>query len=191
MKALTEKVENLSTAISTTTRDIRAGETDGVDYHFVSIEAFLSKVQNSQFLEHAEVFGNFYGTLEVSVKEALQNGQDLVLEIDWQGAQQVRKHMPQAIGIFILPPSKAALLERLQGRAQDNDQVIHNRMATAMKEISHYNEYEYLVINDDFDTALADLENIVRAQRLILSKQSSNHSQLITAILAKNTNPIN
>jgi len=183
LKALTDKIDNFSAAISTTTRGIREGEVDGVDYHFVSIEQFLSMIQNSEFLEHAEVFGNFYGTSEPSVKKALQAGQDLVLEIDWQGAQQVRKQIPQAIGIFILPPSREALHQRLKGRAQDDEQVINNRMAAAMEEISHYNEYDYLVINDDFDEALTELENIIKAQRLTLPMQSERHSQLISDML--------
>ncbi len=183
LKALMDRVDNFSTAISTTTRSIRSGEVDGVDYHFVSIEKFLSMIQGSEFLEHAEVFGNFYGTSESSVKQALQNGQDLVLEIDWQGAQQVRKQIPEAIGIFILPPSRDALVARLRGRAQDDEQIISMRMAAAITEISHYNEYDYIVINDDFDVALTDLENIIKAQRLTLSKQSNRHSQLITDLL--------
>jgi len=183
LKALVSKISNFSTAISSTTREIRSGETDGVDYHFVSIEKFLSMVQAGEFLEHAEVFGNFYGTSEKSVRRALEEGQDLVLEIDWQGAQQVRKQLPDAIGIFILPPSRETLAERLKGRAQDDEAVIEKRMAAAIEEISHYNEYDYLVINDVFEEALMDLENIIKSQRLTLSRQSANYKQLIADLL--------
>jgi len=183
LKALVSKISNFSTAISSTTREIRSGETDGVDYHFVSIEKFLSMVQAGEFLEHAEVFGNFYGTSEKSVRKALEEGQDLVLEIDWQGAQQVRKQLPDAIGIFILPPSRETLAERLKGRAQDDEAVIEKRMAAAIEEISHYNEYDYLVINDVFEEALMDLENIIKSQRLTLSRQSANYKQLIADLL--------
>ena len=183
LKQLVSKISNFSTAISTTTREIRSGEVDGVDYHFVSIEKFLSMVQAGEFLEHAEVFGNFYGTSEKSVRKALEEGQDLVLEIDWQGAQQVRKQLPDAIGIFIVPPSREILAERLKGRAQDDEAVIEKRMAAAIEEISHYNEYDYLVINDVFEEAQMDLENIIKSQRLTLSRQSANYKQLIADLL--------
>ena len=183
LKQLVSKISNFSTAISTTTREIRSGEVDGVDYHFVSIEKFLSMVQAGEFLEHAEVFGNFYGTSEKSVRKALEEGQDLVLEIDWQGAQQVRKQLPDAIGIFIVPPSREILAERLKGRAQDDEAVIEKRMAAAIEEISHYNEYDYLVINDVFEEAQMDLVNIIKSQRLTLSRQSANYKQLIADLL--------
>jgi len=183
LKQLVSKISNFSTAISTTTREIRSGEVDGVDYHFVSIEKFLSMAQSGEFLEHAEVFGNFYGTSEKSVRKALEEGQDLVLEIDWQGAQQVRKQLPDAIGIFIVPPSREILAERLKGRAQDDEAVIEKRMAAAIEEISHYNEYDYLVINDVFEEAQMDLENIIKSHRLTLSRQSANYKQLITDLL--------
>jgi len=183
LKALMDKISNFSTAISSTTREIRSGEIDGVDYHFVSIEDFLAMVQAGKFLEHAEVFGNFYGTSEDSVKKALNEGKDLVLEIDWQGAQQVRKQIPEAIGIFILPPSRETLADRLKGRAQDDEAVIEKRMASAIEEISHYSEYDYLVINDTFEEALNDLENIIKSKRLTLSRQSINYKQLITDLL--------
>ncbi|MCP4274142.1 MAG: guanylate kinase [Gammaproteobacteria bacterium] len=183
LKALMDKISNFSAAVSTTTREIRSGEVDGVDYHFVSIEKFLTMVQAGAFLEHAEVFGNFYGTSENSVTKALEEGQDLVLEIDWQGAQQVRKQIPEAISIFIFPPSRDTLAERLKGRAQDDATVIEKRMAAAIEEMSHYNEFDYLVINDVFGEALKDLENIIKSYRLTLSRQSTNHRQLITNLL--------
>ncbi|MCP4412335.1 MAG: guanylate kinase [Gammaproteobacteria bacterium] len=183
LKALMDRISAFNAAISSTTREIRSGEVDGVDYHFVSIEKFLSMAQGGEFLEHAEVFGNFYGTSENSVKKVLEEGQDVVLEIDWQGAQQVRKQIPEAIGIFIFPPSREILAERLKGRAQDDDLVIEKRMAAAIKEISHYNEYDYLVINDVFEEALDDLENIIKSKRLTLSRQSITHEQLITNLL--------
>lgn len=183
LKALIANVENISTSISTTTRKRRSGEVDGVDYHFVSINEFSSMTSAGEFVEHAEVFGNFYGTAKSSLTKVLQTGQDLVLEIDWQGAQQIRKQLPDAISIFILPPSREELVNRLKGRGQDDEQVINNRMAAAIKEISHYNEYDFLVVNDDFDLALAELEHIVRANRLTQAKQAARFSQLIKELL--------
>ncbi|MEW8381337.1 MAG: guanylate kinase, partial [Candidatus Thiodiazotropha taylori] len=135
------------------------------------------------FLEHAEVFGNFYGTSESEVRAKLDAGQDTVLEIDWQGAQQVRKRFPDAVSIFILPPSPEALYERLSARGQDSEAVIQGRMQQAVSEMSHYAEFDYLVINDDFDTALAELAAIVSARRLRLVSQSERHSEQISALL--------
>lgn len=183
LKALTTKIADISTSISTTTRIIRPGEIDGQDYHFVSKEDFTAMIEHNEFIEHANVFGNYYGTSFTSINEVLQTGCDLVLEIDWQGAQQVRKQVADVLSIFILPPSRNELVTRLTGRGQDNAEVIRKRMDAAIAEISHYDEYDYLVINDDFDIALTDLESIIKANRLLLSKQSVTQSQLIAELL--------
>ncbi|MFT5521190.1 MAG: guanylate kinase [Enterobacterales bacterium] len=183
LKALTTKDDGISTSISTTTRLIRKGEVNGVDYHFVSIEDFHELIQQGDFLEHAEVFGNFYGTSENRLNKALNLGNDLVLEIDWQGAQQIREQLPDAISIFILPPSRDELARRLTGRGQDNPEIIEKRMSSAIEEISHYNEYDFLIINDDFDIALNDLESIIKAHRLVQTKQTNANQQLISDLL--------
>src|SRR5579884_3074698 len=148
VKALTASMPNIIVSVSHTTRPKRPGEEDGVNYHFVDQAQFKKLLAEDLFLEHATVFGNYYGTSRRWVEEKLQAGIDVVLEIDWQGAQQVRKLMPKTVSIFILPPSREVLLERLQARDQDNKAVIAKRMAAASNEISHYHEYDYLVIND-------------------------------------------
>ncbi|HET8707427.1 MAG TPA: guanylate kinase, partial [Pseudomonadales bacterium] len=153
------------------------------NYHFVSREQFLEMVGQSDFLEHAEVFGNLYGTSKSAVQTQLAAGNDVILEIDWQGAQQIRKSFPEAVGIFVLPPSRETLNERLRGRGQDDDAVIQNRLAKAAEEMSHYVEYDYLVINDNFQIALAELKSIVTTQRLRVAPQSSKHATLISKLL--------
>ncbi len=183
LKALTSSLTEISTAISTTTRTIRSGETDGVDYHFVSIEKFKTLIEQNEFIEHAEVFGNYYGTSKSRLNELLATGVDLVLEIDWQGAKQVKELIPEATSIFILPPSREALTERLIGRGQDDAQVIEKRMSSAIKEISHYNEFDYLVINDVFEEALVDLKSIVTTNRLNQRRQAAKHQQMIADLL--------
>ncbi|MCG7936444.1 MAG: guanylate kinase [Candidatus Thiodiazotropha taylori] len=183
LKALRQQDGALQVSISHTTRPMRPGEEDGKDYHFISQELFQKMIGAAAFLEHAEVFGNFYGTSESEVRAKLDAGQDTVLEIDWQGAQQVRKRFPEAVSIFILPPSPEALYERLSARGQDSEEVIQGRMQQAVSEMSHYAEFDYLVINDDFDTALAELAAIVSARRLRLVSQSERHSEQISALL--------
>lgn len=183
LKELVQNIDGISTSVSTTTRAIRPGEVDGKDYHFVSIEQFSEMKQQGDFLEHAKVFGNFYGTSKTYLLEILQTGEDLVLEIDWQGARQVREQMPHAISIFILPPSRNELEKRLTGRGQDDERVIQKRMSSAMTEISHYNEYDFLIINDVFEVALEELENIIKVHRLTLARQSIQFSQLIEELL--------
>ena len=183
LKELVTNIKGISTSISTTTRPMRPGEIDGQDYHFVSIEEFISMKEQGDFLEHAEVFGNCYGTSKTLLQEILQTGEDLVLELDWQGAQQVREQMPDAISIFILPPSRKELAHRLTGRGQDDEQVIQKRMSSAITEISHYDEYDFLIINDIFDVALADLENVIMSHRLTLTKQSTHYKKLIEELL--------
>ena len=183
LKALREQDAELHVSVSHTTRPMRPGEEDGIHYHFVDQARFLDKAAQGDFLEHAEVFGNYYGTDEASVRGQLEAGQDTVLEIDWQGAQQVRKRFPEAVSIFILPPSPEALHERLSNRGQDSEEVIQGRMREAVSEMSHYAEFDYLVFNDDFDTALSELAAIVTCQRLRLSQQAAEHSDTLTRLL--------
>jgi guanylate kinase len=183
LKALREQDGELHVSISHTTRPMRPGEEDGVHYHFVDQASFLAKVARGDFLEHAEVFGNYYGTDEASVRAQLDAGQDTVLEIDWQGAQQVRKRFPDAVSVFILPPSPEALHERLSNRGQDSEEVIQGRMREAVSEMSHYAEFDYLVINDDFEQALRELAALVTAQRLRLARQAAVHTDAITRLL--------
>ena len=183
LKALRERDDALHVSVSHTTRPMRPGEEDGRHYHFVGHEVFRRMVADGAFLEHAEVFGNFYGTSEAEVRAQLELGRDTVLEIDWQGARQVRERIPEAVSIFILPPGPEALHDRLSARGQDSDEVIEGRMRQAVSEMSHYDEFDYLVINDDFDTALGELAAVVNARRLRLSVQASRHAERIRALL--------
>lgn len=166
VKALLERDPCLSLAVSFTTRKPRPAERDGVHYHFVDTREFLRMAHAGEFLEHAQVFGSRYGTARDTVRSELEQGRDLLLEIDWQGARQVREHFPAAASIFVLPPSSDALEQRLRGRGQDSDAVIATRMAEARSEMSHYGEYDYLVVNDVFDAALDELACLVRTERL-------------------------
>ncbi len=166
-------------SISYTTRPARAGELDGREYHFVSEQKFHEMEAAGAFLESAHVHGNYYGTSQPWISEQREAGADILLEIDWQGAAQVRKMMPDAIGIFILPPSFDALVSRLNTRAQDPPAVIARRIAAAREEISHVSEFKYVIINDKFDDAVLDLVCIVRARRLLASSQLARHRDLI------------
>lgn len=173
----------LCVSVSHTTRAMRPGEVDGVNYHFVSKETFLDMRADDAFLESAEVFGNFYGTSRDWVQQQLDRGVDVILEIDWQGAEQVRDRIRPQKSIFILPPSLESLLERLTNRAQDDDETIARRMRQARDEISHYSAADYLVINERFDTALDDLRAIIRASRLERPQQHENNATLLRALL--------
>lgn len=184
LKALLENAQGIALSISHTTRDKRPGEQDGVHYHYVDEPMFTKMVADGEFLEHAKVFDNYYGTSQAAVLAQLASGQDVILEIDWQGAQQVRKHFPQAIGIFILPPSKTALRERLTDRGQDDTSIIDRRMRDAEAEMSHYHEFDFVVVNDDFDTALGELRAIITSQRLAISRQETMLQGLIKELLA-------
>lgn len=184
LKALLDQDDNLVLSISHTTRAPRPGEESGQHYHFVDRDAFLELLGQGAFLEHAQVFDHFYGTAETTVKEQLLTGQDVVLEIDWQGAQQVRRDFPDAVSIFIAPPSIAALEQRLGSRGQDDELVIARRMRDARNELSHYPEYQYLVINDDFDQALSELHSIVRGERLRTERNALKHARVLTEMLA-------
>lgn len=185
VKALIGQISTLRVSVSHTTRAMRPGEVDGVNYHFTSREQFLLQAGEGDFLEHAEVFGNLYGTSQSTVEKTLAAGYDMILEIDWQGAQQVRRALPQARSIFILPPTRKALQERLSNRGQDADEIIAGRMSEAVAEMSHYVEYDYLVINDDFHTALEDMKAILRSGRLTLGHQQNLHSSLLSTLLSQ------
>lgn len=183
VKALIDIMAQVRVSVSHTTRMIRPGEVDGVNYHFTQRDSFIKMLEQGDFLEHAEVFGNMYGTSQTWVKDTLAQGYDLILEIDWQGAQQVRKLMPEAQSIFILPPTHKDLRQRLHNRGQDSADVIETRMQQAITEMSHYVEYDYIVINDDFGTALQDLLAIFRANQLRLDTQQKRHTQLLCDLL--------
>jgi guanylate kinase len=183
LKALREQDRALQVSTSHTTRAMRPGEEDGLHYHFISQDLFQQMISSGAFLEHAEVFGNFYGTSEAAVRDQLDAGRDTVLEIDWQGARQVRERFPEAVSIFILPPTPEALHERLSARGQDSEEVIQQRLCQAVSEMSHYGEFDYLVINDDFETALGELAAIINARRLRLSSQADRHGEQIRSLL--------
>ncbi len=183
VKALLSGDEHLAVSVSHTTRAMRPGEQDGVDYHFVDPGTFKIMVADGAFLEHAQVFDNYYGTAQASVEQTLAQGLDVVLEIDWQGARQVRERLPEAVSVFILPPSRQALEQRLRGRGQDSDEIIARRMRDARSESAHFHEYDFLVINDEFDAALAELQAIVTAQRLRLGPQRRRWQGLLSELL--------
>jgi guanylate kinase len=164
VRALMERVPSLSFSVSFTTRPRRPNEQEGRDYHFIDAERFRAMASEGAFLEHAEVFGNHYGTGRAQVEQALQSGQDLILEIDWQGARQVRERLPESVDIFILPPSRAVLEKRLRNRRTDSPEVIARRLRESVEEMGHWQEFRYVVVNDDFDTALEDLLSIVRGE---------------------------
>ncbi|HTD72991.1 MAG TPA: guanylate kinase [Steroidobacteraceae bacterium] len=161
VKALMEREARIQFSVSYTTRKPRPNEIPGRDYHFVSHERFQEMIANQEFLEHAQVFDNCYGTGVRTVQEALSNGEQLLLEIDWQGARQVRSRIPETVSIFILPPSRAALEQRLKGRSTDSDAVIQRRLRDAAEDLGHWSEFDYVVINDRFEQALTDLQAIV------------------------------
>ena len=176
---------DVKVSVSHTTRATRPGEENGIHYHFISVDEFKALIEQDSFLEHAEVFGNFYGTSRLWIEEMLAKGVDIFLDIDWQGAQQIRQQMPKAKSIFILPPSKEELERRLNARGQDADEVIAKRMEEARSEISHYNEYDYVIVNDDFDVALMDMKAILRAERMKQDKQASKYHDMLDRLLAQ------
>ncbi|TGE85063.1 guanylate kinase [Pseudoalteromonas sp. KS88] len=183
INALLAKHADMKVSVSHTTRSPRPGEDNGVHYHFVSVDEFKSLIDKNDFFEWAKVFDNYYGTSKQAIEEQLAAGIDVFLDIDWQGAQQMRKLVDDIETIFILPPSKEELETRLNNRGQDSAEVIAGRMAQAQSESSHYDEYDYVVINDDFDTALTQIETIVLAKRLSLKCQSVRHQSLITDLI--------
>lgn len=184
VKAVLDIVPALVVSVSHTTREARPGEVDGVNYHFVAVDEFERMVDAGMFLEHATVFGNRYGTSSEHLDRQLDQGNDVILEIDWQGARQVRKLIPGCRTIYIAPPSAQALRERLVSRAQDDEATIQRRMREAVSEMSHYVEFDYLVINDDFDDAVRDLSAIIIGERMRLERQQIRHQSLLSELLA-------
>jgi guanylate kinase len=182
VKALIETEQRLRVSISHTTRSKRPGEVDAVNYHFVSEAEFMEMLQAGNFFESAEVYGNYYGTSQLWINQQLESGIDVILEIDWQGAAQVRNLEPSACSIFILPPSLETLKSRLLSRAQDDAETIEKRMKQAVAEISHVAEADFMVINDDFDTALADLAAVIRSRRLTVKYQETNQAALLSSL---------
>ena len=190
VEALIKKTKNLCVSVSHTTRPPRPDEVNGINYYFVSINEFEEMIKNNAFVEHATVFDNHYGSSTKLISEKLDEGVDVILEIDWQGARQVKENMPNSVSIFILPPSNEALLGRLKQRAQDNDETIKKRMSDAQNQMQHFNEFDYLVINDDFNSALNDLNLIIcrpdkASERfsLSLSEQSKKYIKLLKKLI--------
>lgn len=181
---LVNRLSDIRVSISHTTRAMRPGERNGIDYHFVTEPEFIAMLERAEFLEHARVFGNLYGTSQHWVEEQLNSGTDVVLEIDWQGAIQVRRLLPDCVRVFILPPSIDTLMTRLTSRRQDQPEVIQQRLAQAREEISHYVEADYLIVNDQFDTALDELLAVVKSQRLTLAAQERRFQVLLQSLLS-------
>jgi guanylate kinase len=184
VNALLQQCQDICVSISHTTRPMRPGEQDGINYHFVDQATFSTMLRGKAFLEHARVFNNYYGTSRSWVEQTLAQGLDVILEIDWQGAAQIRRLIPGCIGIFILPPSLAILEQRLNGRGQDEPAIIRQRLAEAQLEMSHYTEADFLVINDHFDTALTELRSIIISHRLKLDAQRQRNSKLLKDLLS-------
>ncbi|NNM58428.1 MAG: guanylate kinase [Legionellales bacterium] len=179
VRAVISGMDDILVSISHTTRPARPGEQDGINYFFIDESTFQAMIESHQFLEHASIFGNWYGTSKQWVQEQLALGKDVILEIDWQGARQIKWMIPESIGIFILPPTLTALQTRLEQRAQDKPEIIAYRMAQANIEISHYHEYEFIIINDDFERALDELKAVILSERLKLKQQLLRHGNLL------------
>lgn len=177
-----DELDSLDVSVSHTTRPARDGEVDGRDYFFTDRDTFERMIHEDRFLEYADVFGNYYGTSVDSVQRCLQEGRDVILEIDWQGAKQVRKKLTEILSIFILPPSRATLIERLRGRGQDSEDVIERRTREAVTEMKEYHRADYLIINDNFDQALAELKGVILAHRVSKARQALRHAGLITSL---------
>lgn len=187
VRALAASDDRVRLSTSHTTRPRRPNEADSVHYHFIAEARFQAMAGDDAFLEHARVFGHWYGTAREAVTNGLVQGFDVVLEIDWQGARQVRERMAEAIGIFVLPPSRSALEVRLRGRAEDDEEVIAGRLQQAVDEMAHYHEFDYLVVNDDFERALADIRAIFHGGRLRQSRQAVRQRQLLADLLESPT----
>ena len=183
IKSLLESMSGITVSVSHTTRLPRPGEQNGEHYHFVDVSTFIEMQSQGQFLEHAKVFDNYYGTSQTALENTLNQGLDVILEIDWQGARQVRSLFADCQSIFILPPSRQVLLERLTQRGQDDQAVINRRMQDAVNEISHYDEFDFIVINDDFNVALQQLTAIIVASRLTLQRQRILNQSLLLDLL--------
>lgn len=182
VQALLNIDPQIDLSISYTTRNPRLGEHNGKDYHFVSRETFLAMMKRGEFLESAEVYGNLYGTSQTWISQEITKGRDILLEIDWQGAAQIRRLFPECISVFILPPSMEALEQRLKGRGKDNDAVIAKRMAAVRQDVAHVAEFDYVIINDNLNEALRELNAVVLSARLICAKQLSRHQALINQL---------
>ncbi|WP_435949522.1 guanylate kinase [Psychrobacter sp. DM8] len=187
VKQLLATTNDLTVSVSHTTRAPRPGEIDGHHYHFTSVDSFVSAINDNQFLEHAEVFGNYYGTSESSVRAQLEAGVDVILEIDWQGALQVKKIFTEATMVFILPPSIATLRQRLSTRGQDSLEVIEKRLAGAVTEMVQYVNFDFVIINDNFEVALTELKAIIVADRQTLKRQQQRYHRTISTLLANGT----
>ncbi len=185
VRELIESLDGIQVSVSHTTRAKREGEVDGVNYHFTQVADFEAMIERGEFFEYAKVFDNYYGTSLRAAQTVLDAGQDVILEIDWQGALQVRKQMPTAVSIFILPPSRSELERRLSSRGTDEHAVIARRMRDAVSEMSHFDEYDYLVINDDFTTALQELQSLVISRRLTRESMQARHAPLLDALLSQ------
>jgi len=183
VSAVLEQVADLEVSVSHTTRAPREGEVDGVNYHFVDKDTFEAMVENSEFIENATVFGNMYGTSRQHIQEQLLKGKDVILEIDWQGARQIRQLISDCKSVYIVPPSTEALRERLTSRGQDDEDVISRRMREAINEMSHYVEFDYLIINDDFDEARDNLAAIIKGNRMLHEHQQQKHADLLARLL--------
>lgn len=184
VKKLINDLNNIDVAISHTTRDKRANEASGVDYFFVDESTFNTMIQQNAFVEYAQVFNHFYGTSIAQIQQRLQAGTDVVLDIDWQGARQIKRLFPDSVSIFVIPPSLEVLQQRLTDRQRDNAQVILDRMQRAHDEMSHYEEFDYLIVNDIFDVAASELKSIVVAQRLRISHQAIRQQKLLSFLLS-------
>jgi len=181
--AVLQQVSGIEVSVSHTTRAPREGEVDGVNYHFIDKEKFEAMIEAGEFIESATVFGNMYGTSRQHIQEQLLKGMDVILEIDWQGARQIRQLMNDCRTIYIVPPSIATLRERLTSRGQDDETVINQRMREAVSEMSHYVEFEYLIINDNFDEARENLAAIITGERMLLEHQQQKHAELLVQLL--------
>lgn len=184
VKRLIEDVANIQVAVSHTTRPKRNGDVDGRDYHFTDRDAFERMIADDAFIEHADVFGNYYGTSQMAVDACLSSGADVILEIDWQGAAQVRERIDGTRSIFIIPPSREILLQRLRGRGTDSDEVIELRTQAAVNEMRHLDTADYLLINDDFEQTLAQFKSVISATRLATARQVANHQSLVDELLS-------
>lgn len=183
VKGLIDSLSNVKVSISHTTRPMRPGELDGINYHFISKEQFEEMIQKNEFLEYANVYGNYYGTSKSWVENTLQQGLDVILEIEWQGAKQIRQQFPNTISIFILPPDPDALEQRLRARGQDPEEIIQYRLKSAKEEVRFCHEYDYIVVNDQFEIALSDLRSIIRAEHCKNSKQQIRYQTLLSKLV--------
>jgi guanylate kinase len=185
VRQLVTTFDNTMVSISHTTRAPRPGEQDGVDYNFISENTFLTMLNQGDFIEYAQVFNNLYGTSKMQIIENLKRGKDILFDIDWQGAKQLKKIFPDAVTIFILPPSLESLQERLLSRGQDSPDVVRHRMDNALHEISHYQDFEYLILNDNFDKALVELKNIILVNRLRTTRHAKKLQELLSIFVTK------